>query len=186
MVRPTPASASNGAPARRRTPSTSSISAPIRQATSTPACSPNTRYTYRVRAVTPYPSGYSEEAIVRTPRPAPGPPAGLTAAADSAYGIRLNWYGVDPNALAVAIYRGPTAAGPFTEIGLALADVNAYLDLNAEAEMDRQPVGGDPSPGQTYYYQLRAFNDTGESSATAPVPGATRGLSLARSDRGRG
>ncbi len=138
---------------------------------------PRTTYFYRVKAMGSQPSGYSNEARVRTPPPPLTPPAGAAAAAASAYGIRLSW-SPPPHAVNVDVYRAPTATGPYERIGSAMAESGSFLDRNLGADTEEFDGAGHPQPGRWYFYRLASAGRTAESALTAPVSAMTKKLDL--------
>jgi outer membrane protein assembly factor BamB len=139
----------------------------------------NHAYFYRLKALGSASSDYSNQTQARTPPLAPVAPAGLSAAAKSAYEIRLQWNPMSAVAQGIEIYRSNTAAGPFTWIGWAPNGVTTYLDQHPDLIEGNTIKSGTPSPGQTYFYKIRAYNETGFSASTTPVSATTLDLNLA-------
>ncbi len=136
-------------------------------------------YFYRVLALGSSYSGYTNVSHAHTPAPAPGVPTGLVTAGESSYAIRLRWNPLDDGALGAEIFRSLTAAGPYTRVGLVPGDVTQFLDVNPVAVNGGSISDGHPRPGQSYFYKIRAFNETGNSVNSATVSGHTLGLNLA-------
>lgn len=139
----------------------------------------NHTYFYRIKALSSINSDYSNQSEARTPPLAPIAPTGLSAVPQTAYEIRLQWNPISAVAEGVEIYRSATAAGPFTWIGWAPNGVTTYLDQHPGLILGNSLVSGSPSPGQTLFYKIRAYNETGVSAFTAPVYATTLGISLA-------
>jgi outer membrane protein assembly factor BamB len=139
---------------------------------------PAATYFYRVQSLGSAPSGYSNEARVRVPRPVPARPSGLKAQAESAWAIRLTWATPDRHTVGVNVYRSTTTAGPFQRIGQAIAGKNTFVDRHSELRREEPGNSGDPHSARSYFYRICAFNGTGESLPSLPVPGSTRGLHL--------
>lgn len=95
--------------------------------------------------------------------PAPVAPSGLTATAVSSTQIDLSWTDNSNNETGFAIDRA-MVSGPKPFFDSVAADVTSYSDVNV-------------SPGETWFYSVRAFNDDGssgvsnEASDTTPAEG---------------
>jgi hypothetical protein len=94
----------------------------------------------------------SNAASVALGIPTPLTPTGLTAKAQGAF-IDVSW-NVSQNATGYDVLRS-TNGSTYTQISQQTSG-NAYLDSNV-------------APGQKYYYEVMAFNGTGNSSASAPI-----------------
>jgi hypothetical protein len=134
---------------------------------------PNTSYTYRVRACNDVGcSDYSNEAAATTLDVPPAPPSGLRATATGPTTVHLSWTDESDNELQFRIERKEGAAGGWTQIGTRSANGEAFSDTGLD-------------PGTHYFYQVRACNTAGcsaysnEDDATtgAEPPQAPSGLS---------
>jgi xylan 1,4-beta-xylosidase len=90
-------------------------------------------------------------------------PDGLTATGGTAH-VHLDWAPV-AGALGYLVHRATSADGPFEPVDHLGGDVLAvphppYADTVAE-------------PGQSYYYAVATWSDSGAGPLSAPVPGAT-------------
>ncbi|MEW5766397.1 MAG: fibronectin type III domain-containing protein [bacterium] len=116
---------------------------------------PNTHYYYRVRAWSVNIAGdknwspYSNAADTTTLDIPPNAPSGLRATPNSSSQITLDWTDNSNNETGFKIERR-TAATSFTEIGASSANVNQFIDTGL-------------SPNTIYYYQVRAYNNAGNS-----------------------
>ncbi|HYG73713.1 MAG TPA: PA14 domain-containing protein, partial [Planctomycetota bacterium] len=94
--------------------------------------------------------------------PTPGVPGSLSANAVSKSQIDLTWTDTANNENGFKIERKTGAAGTFAQIGTAGANATSYSDTTV-------------APDTTYYYQVRAYNGSGDSaysniaSATTPA-----------------
>ncbi len=123
---------------------------------------PETTYYYRVRAFRQSVfSAYSniDSATTQSIPGAPAAPSGLTASAVSEFEIRLDWTDNSIDESGFIIERALDPNGPWAEIDTAGPDATTYSDTTV-------------SPGQPFYYRVRAFNDFGESDPSN-VAGAT-------------
>ena len=111
---------------------------------------PSTSYTYRVRATGSTASGWSNSATVTTPSAAPAAPSGLTATALSRSQIRLNWTDNSSNESGFRIERS-TNGSTYTQIATVGAGVKTYTSTGL-------------SSNRTYWFRVRAYNGTGNSS----------------------
>jgi poly(3-hydroxybutyrate) depolymerase len=94
-----------------------------------------------------------------------GAPAGLTATDSSNTSIALAWTGVG-GATGYNVYRATCATCAFTKANAALVTSPSYADNGRAA-------------GTTYFYKVRAFNGTSESTDSAVVSRATPAASPA-------
>lgn len=118
---------------------------------------PDTTYWYRVRATSNIgDSPYSNEASATTkisPQP-PNPPSNLDANAVSESQINLTWTDNSNNESGFKIERAPDASGSpgsWTQISTTGADRTSYSDKGL-------------SPDTTYWYRIRATNNSGDSA----------------------
>jgi len=114
--------------------------------------SANTNYFYRVRA---YNAGghskYSNEANATTLPNPPAAPNNLTAAVVSGSQVNLAWSDSANNEDGFTIERKTGAAGAYTEIATAGANVTSYASTGLTANTQ-------------YFYRVRAFNAGGHSA----------------------
>ena len=82
---------------------------------------------------------------------APADPSGLVATAISHKQINLSWIDNSNNETGFEIWRSTSATSGFTTVGLAAANATAYSDTSLSANT-------------TYYYQLRAIGQHGQSN----------------------
>ena len=129
---------------------------------------PNTQYTYRVRAYnTIGDSGYSNTAALVTDDIAPLPPTELVAEAVSTSEINLTWKDNSDNETGFIIERATGSSTTFTELAVVGPNVITYSNDSL-------------APGTQYTYRLRAYNTIGDSgysntatsvsNDTAPFP----------------
>jgi probable HAF family extracellular repeat protein len=117
---------------------------------------PATLFRYRVRAVHPVRrSDYSNESSVETLPGPPPAPAGLTATAVSATGIRLSWTDSSSETSFEVRRRGEAE---FTPVAVLPADVTTFTDSGLSA-------------GVLYAYQVRAVNAGGASDWSSEAQG---------------
>jgi len=125
-----------------------------------------TSYNYRVRAypMSGNPSTYSNVAGATTIFPAV--PSGLSASAVSASQINLIWTDNSSIETGFRIERKTGAGGTYSEIGTPTANTTTYNDTGL-------------SESTTYYYRVRAYNTSGNSSysdeANATTPASSSG-----------
>jgi hypothetical protein len=82
---------------------------------------------------------------------APAAPVSLTAQHNPAQGVVLNWQDKAYNESGFEVYRGTSAAGPFSLVGTASGtNISSYVD---------NTVAGNTQ----YYYRIRAVNSVGSS-----------------------
>lgn len=133
---------------------------------------PETTYYYRVRAFRQNTfSAYSNIASATTQGApsAPAAPSGLTASAVSEFEIRLDWIDNSSDESGFIIERALDPNGQWSGIDTTGPGATTYSDTTV-------------SPGQAYYYRVRAFNDFGQS-APSNVAGATTSPSQGGSRR---
>jgi predicted phage tail protein len=135
--------------------------------------SPNTTYTYRVRAFNAGgKSAFSNQAAVTTP-PLPAPPvapSGLTVTAASTSSLRLAWQDNSNNEERFEIERR-TGTGAFTRIFTAPPNTRTHLDTSLLAN-------------RLYRYRVRALNAGGASAysnegSSFTLPSAPTNLTVA-------
>jgi hypothetical protein len=125
--------------------------------------SPNTAYSYRIRAYnTGGNSAYSNIAGAKTLPNPPNAPSGLTAAAVSNNRINLAWQDNAGNELGFIIERKTGVSGVYAVIDSVGANVKIYASLGLAGNTQ-------------YFYQVRAYNAGGNSAysdaadATTPI-----------------
>ena len=124
--------------------------------------SQNTTYYYRVRASNQAGnSGYSNEANGTTPYATPGAPSGLTATPISSSKIRINWTDNSNIETGFKVERKTGSSGTWSQIAIVGANITTYTNSSL-------------SQNTTYFYRVRAYNNTvnsaysNEASATTP------------------
>lgn len=133
--------------------------------------SEGTTYHYRVRAYNASgDSAYSNGAAVTTWLTAP---SALIASAESSSQINLSWTDNSSAETAFIIKRANVSGGPYTEVGTAAANANTYTDT-------------DLSFNTTYYYTVKAYNDSGDSSDSNEASATTEALSFVGGGGGGG
>lgn len=97
--------------------------------------------------------------LLSTAGSAPSAPTNLTATATSGSRVTLNWTDNSTNEAGFAIMRATASTGPFTQVGSTGANVATYNDSGL-------------TPSTTYYYEVLASNNAGNSALTniASVP----------------
>lgn len=85
---------------------------------------------------------------------APGAPTALVVTALATNQIQLTWVDNAADEFGFKIERAPAAAGPWTQIATAMANITSHTDTN------------DLASGTTYFYRVRAFNSGGNSAYT--------------------
>ena len=131
------------------------------------ALNPSTTYFYRVNASNVAgDSSYSNEASATTlppPVPIPIAPSDLVAAAVSHNQINLIWLDNSNNEQGFYIERKTNLDGIYEQIDIVGENITTYSDIGL-------------SPGTTYYYRVKAYNQAGDSdysneafAKTAPI-----------------
>lgn len=123
-----------------------------------------TLYTYRIRAFNAagY-SSYTNEASATTESIVPpGDPSGLTASVISTTAIDLAWTDNASDELGFKIERR-SENGTFTEIATVGANITAYHDVGL-------------SPATRYYYRVRAYKSSINSSYSNEASGLTQAI----------
>lgn len=130
-----------------------------------------TAYHYRVVAYNASgDSAYSNGASVATWLAAP---SGLNATSASSSRINLNWTDNSGAETTFVIKRAAASGGPYTEIGTATVNETAYEDTGLSA-------------GTTYYYQVTARNDNGDSTDSNEAFATTEALAFVAGGGGGG
>ncbi|MDD5652813.1 MAG: fibronectin type III domain-containing protein, partial [Candidatus Omnitrophica bacterium] len=112
---------------------------------------PGTKYYYRIRATNDTgDSGYSNEVSVTMPLPAAAP-SNLVASSALVNQINLSWTDNANNENGFKLERSAAQANGFTQIANLGANTTAYEDK-------------DLASGMTYYYRIKAFNESGDSA----------------------
>jgi fibronectin type 3 domain-containing protein len=127
----------------------------------------STTYWYRVRAYnTAGNSGYSNTASATTSASATAPaaPGNLAATAASPTQINLSWLDNSTNETGFKIERAAASAGPWSQIGTAVAGAVSYADANGLAA------------STPYWYRVRAFNTAGDSTYSNTATATTQGV----------
>lgn len=123
--------------------------------------SPNTAYTFRVRAANDAGfSAYTSEVTATTQANPPGVPDFLTATAVSRTSIVVSWIDRSTDETGFKIER-KTGAGAFTVAGTVAANAVSFTDTGLEGET-------------TYTYRVRATNSGGDSEPSVEVSATTR------------
>ncbi|WP_168735460.1 glycosyl hydrolase 53 family protein [Cohnella fermenti] len=116
-----------------------------------------------VITVTTGDGGYTAEANVTVASEpvvqAPNAPTGLAATAQGTASIKLVWSPAD-NAVSYAVYRSASLTGTYAQINVEPVTGAAYTDTGLAS-------------GTTYYYQVTAINEAGESAASAVASATT-------------
>lgn len=122
---------------------------------------PQSSYFYQISAVNQWgESPLSVQVSATTPGLAPGSPIGATAVASAADRIELAWFAGNPAPLRYRIYRSVTSTTGFTMIDSVVHPQTTFIDSALTAVT-------------TYYYQLSAVNEWGESPLTAEISATT-------------
>jgi len=124
----------------------------------------NTTYYYRVRANNGSGnSAYSNEASAQTQvAGTPAAPYGLTAAVVSSTQINLAWTDDSNNETGFKIERKTGSGGTYAQIATTGANVASYNSTGLTA-------------GTTYYYRVRAYNASGDTTYTNEANATTSG-----------
>ncbi len=93
------------------------------------------------------------------PKP-PLAPSNLTASAVSSSQINLSWVDNSGNESGFIIQRGPSATGPWMQIGTTGVNVTSYANSGMSA-------------GSTYHYRVCAYNSRGNSSFSGTASATT-------------
>ncbi len=139
---------------------------------------PNTAYTYRVRACNVAGcSAFSNEGSAVTNEVPPDAPAELAATVTGPYSADLSWTDASSNESTFRLERKVFPAGSWTEVGTTGVNTTSAAD-------------GGLTPATTYAYRLRACNDVGcspysnEATATTPDIPPTEPSNLAANATG--
>jgi hypothetical protein len=100
--------------------------------------------------------------VVRAAPLGPRPPSNLVASAVSESQIYLTWTDNSGIELGYKVYRSVSATGPWERIATVGANSTSYLDTNLTSN-------------STYYYQVRAFNQSGNSAYSNTASATTLG-----------
>ena len=134
------------------------VASPAQTSYTDTGLSPDTTYYYRIAAADASGQGTQTATISASTQPAPLPaPANVTAQAQDSGSIRVSWNAVT-GATGYRIFRAADAAGPFTEV--AVSSGTDYTDSGL-------------TPGTTYYYQVAAFDASGDGTRSGTVSAAT-------------
>jgi probable HAF family extracellular repeat protein len=121
---------------------------------------PNTRYTYEVRAINNTgASPWSNPVTVVTPDIAPAAPTNLIATLTAANQVALTWTVHSQNETALAIWR-QASGGAFVRVGVVVPQATHFTD-------------GSVAPNSRYTYEVRAINNSGASPWSNLVTAAT-------------
>lgn len=147
----------------RRTADTGYVSLPNQGAGATSyedkGLSPETRYTYRLRAFNAGgESDYSDEASGTTPPQPPDVPSGLAVHADSTSQLTVTWNAA-PRAMSYILER-KSGDGDFSPLPAFGADATRYVDTGLAANT-------------VYTYRIRARGNGGDSDRSQPMSGRT-------------
>ncbi|MDX1961511.1 MAG: PQQ-dependent sugar dehydrogenase [Pirellulales bacterium] len=99
-------------------------------------------------------------ALLTTPVMAPSAPSGLSATANTATQITVNWTDNSSNESGFRIERSPDGSSGWTEVGNTNAGITSFADTTV--------LGGG-----TYYYRARAYNAGGNSAYTNTASATT-------------
>ncbi|MBT1696853.1 fibronectin type III domain-containing protein [Fulvivirgaceae bacterium PWU4] len=122
----------------------------------------NTRYYYRIKAITAAAgaSPYAAAVNATTLNVPPQAPTNLAATAISHTQIRLTWTDLVTNEAQFVIERAPTETGDFVEVGTVQANVTSFYN-------------NDLASTTTYFYRVKAKNNGGSSAYTATASATT-------------
>ncbi len=98
---------------------------------------------------------------------APSAPTGLTASTTSYDQVNLTWNDNSDDETGFKIERKAGSGGTYTQIGTASANATSYNDTTCGS-------------GTTYYYQVRAWNDKGDSGYSPPANATTDEVTAGR------
>jgi Divergent InlB B-repeat domain len=100
--------------------------------------------------------------------------AAALSCADAAQQLQLSWTDNANNEDGFKIERGPSSAGPFTQIGTVLSNITTYTDTGL-------------ADATAFCYQVRAYNSAGDSAYTNAACGTTPAtLTLVKAGTGSG
>ncbi len=125
---------------------------------------PNTTYSYRIRAINAMGSSpYSNDASATTFSLVPAAPTGLIATSLSPTQVSLSWTDASQNETGFTIERSTTAGGNFIVVGSVDTNIKTYTDNNLTASTQ-------------YFYRVQAFNVYGVSAYTSQASVTTQSL----------
>jgi len=131
------------------------------KAYSSTSLSPNTGYTFRVRAYNSRGnSPYSNLASATTLPNAPAVPTNLTATTESDSQINLKWTDNAANEVGFIIERKTGPGGVYADLDTVNANVTSFANSGLIS-------------GTQYFYKVRAYNTGGQSAASNVAPATT-------------